>query len=111
MRHDDRSVLSVHTHLALGRTEKVQAAQEVVHKGSPPLSCVGLERNPTRAVASSVKAVIDRLPLHDSARQHEGALALPASTSVTTGPLKRADLAAWGATVASIVVGREEQGR
>ena len=110
MRHEDRSELSVHIHLAVGRAEKAEAAQEVVHKGSTPTSCVGLERSPTRAVASSVKAVIDKLPLRGSARQQEAALASPAPISAAIGPMKLAALAACGTPVASIVERREEQG-
>jgi hypothetical protein len=110
MRHSDRRVFSVQTRLVLGCAEKAQATQELAPKGSTLPSCVGLERSPTRAVASPAKAVIDRLPLQGSARHQEAALALPASTSATTGPMKRAALAAWGAPVAPIVDGRQEQG-
>jgi hypothetical protein len=90
MRHDDRSDLSLHIHLALGRAEKAQAAQEVVHKGSTP------------------PAVIDKLPLRGSARQQEAALASPAPTSAAIGPMKLAALAACGTPVDSIVERREE---
>ena len=110
MRHDDRSDLSVHMHLALERAEKAQAAQEVVHKGSTLPRGVGLERSPTSAVASSVKAVIDKLPLRGSAIQQEAALASPALTRAAIGPMKLAALAACGTPVASIVERCEEQG-
>ena len=108
MRHSDRRVFSIQTRLVLGCAEKAQATQELAPKGSTPPSCVGLKRGPTRAVASSVKAVINRLPLQGSATQQEAAL--PASTSATTGPMKCAALAAWGAPVAPIVEGREGHG-
>ena len=110
MRHSDRRVFSVQTAIALQCAEKAQAAQELAHKGSTAPSCMGLKRSSARAVASSVKAVIDRLPLHGSARQQGAGFATPAPTSATIGPMKLAALAPWGTPLASIVERREEQG-